>query len=192
MDSQYGDVGVSCSTRETTWDAKAVQPREQKTASADDGRGLAFNWNNWKLCGRETEMQQLEECYLTRKDTDLVVVTGAMGSGKSALTQSLHKRVRDDDGILCRGAFLQSQSSKPYAAFVEAFTDLVEQLQLKRDYATVRADVKQAIARSGAERFLISDGLSVLETLMNEEKIVEVLVDGVDQEDGVQEQQQQQ
>jgi predicted ATPase len=128
---------------------------------------LPLDWSNFRLVGREEESRRLEEYYMTRKDCDLVLVTGPLGIGKSALTSNLQYRVAEDSGILVRGTF--SVSPEPYEAFVEAFTDLVEQLRRKKDYKTIQLDLKQAISKSGAEKFLIPEGpFAVLQTLMSD------------------------
>ena len=140
----------------------------KESAADDDNVFASLNWKKWKLCGRENELKRLEECYLKRKDYDLVLITGPLGVGKSALTNSLQVRVKEDLGLLVRGTF-SGHSQEPYEALSQLFTDLVSQLQLKDDYELIRSDIKQAISQTGAERFLIPDSLSILETLMNDD-----------------------
>jgi predicted ATPase len=148
----------------------AVKTTTSLTSHTDckSDNSFSINWSKWKLCGREAEIQQLEECYLTRKEKGLVLVTGPLGIGKTVLTECLQRRIREDAGILVRGSFHSSQT-EPYVAFVEAFTDLVVQLRRKNDYEVIRSDIRKAIAQSGAEWFLVSDGLAILKTLMQDD-----------------------
>lgn len=135
-----------------------------------DDHVLSLNWSNWRPCGRQEEADLLHRWYLSREEIDLVLITGASGVGKTTLSQSLHRIVQEDDGFLIRGTF--SYSAEPYEAFKTAFTSFVRQLQERHDYDSLQHELKQAIASSGAEGFLIKDCLPILKTIMGDESSV--------------------
>jgi predicted ATPase/class 3 adenylate cyclase len=96
-----------------------------------------------KLYGRDQEITQLISAFdrvakisdasLTQDigDTaksELLLVTGYSGIGKSALVCEIYKPITATRGYFIAGKFDQFQRNIPYAAVVEAFKDLVRQL----------------------------------------------------------------
>jgi predicted ATPase len=132
-----------------------------------DDQVLSLNWSNWRPCGRQEEASLLHSWYMSREQNDLVLITGPAGIGKTTLSQSLHRIVQEEAGFLIRGTF--SFSAEPYEAFKTAFTSLVRQLQDRDDFDPLQSELKQAIACSGAEGFLIQDSLPILTTIMGDE-----------------------
>ena len=62
------------------------------------------------------------------RSSDLVLVTGYSGIGKSALVRELYKEITHKRGYFISGKFNQLQRNVPYSAIVDAFNDLVRQL----------------------------------------------------------------
>lgn len=76
-----------------------------------------------RLYGRETETRLLLEAFDRMKtgQTELLLVSGYSGIGKSVLVQELYKPVTERHGYFLAGKFDQFQRNTPYAAFLQAF-----------------------------------------------------------------------
>ena len=93
-----------------------------------------------KLYGREQEISALlaafervstENKKLETKNSfnsELILVTGYSGIGKSALVRSLYKPVTEKRGYFISGKFDQFQRNIPYSGIVNAFAGLIKQL----------------------------------------------------------------
>lgn len=88
-----------------------------------------------KLYGREEEIAQLLKVFervvardLNPVQTELMLVTGYSGMGKTTLVQELNKHVIERRGYFISGKFDQVRDNIPYSALVSAFTNLVQQL----------------------------------------------------------------
>ena len=83
-----------------------------------------------RLYGRESEIETL----LTTFDrasggvSEIMLVAGYSGIGKSALVQEIYKPITEKRGHFIAGKFNQFQRNIPYSAIVCAFRDLVRQL----------------------------------------------------------------
>ena len=65
---------------------------------------------------------------LPHRSSELVLVTGYSGIGKSALVRELYKDITHKRGYFIAGKFNQLQRNVPYSAIVDAFNDLIRQL----------------------------------------------------------------
>jgi len=93
-----------------------------------------------KLYGREGEISRLlaafdrvaevNEGSESNNDftSELILVSGYSGIGKTALVRSLYKPITEKRGYFVSGKFDQFQKNIPYFALVNALTDLVKQL----------------------------------------------------------------
>ncbi|BCL39602.1 ATP-binding sensor histidine kinase [Nostoc sp. MS1] len=83
-----------------------------------------------KLYGRVTEVEQLLTSFerVSLGSTEMVVVAGYSGSGKSALVQEIHKAIVYKNGYFISGKFDQLQRDIPYACLIQAFQELLRQL----------------------------------------------------------------
>ncbi|KIG19622.1 Sensor histidine kinase [Enhygromyxa salina] len=88
-----------------------------------------------RLYGRSVEVELLIREYrrIATGEPRFVLISGPAGIGKSALIAQLTEPVMGRQGFLARGKFDREQSDKPYAGFVVALTDLVEQLLTETD-----------------------------------------------------------
>ncbi|MDC0720358.1 AAA family ATPase [Nannocystis bainbridge] len=82
-----------------------------------------------RLYGRDEELATLLQAFDRVRDggTELLLVAGYSGIGKSALVQELHKTIARDGGTFIAGKFDQLARNAPYAPFVHAFRDLLRQ-----------------------------------------------------------------
>ena len=84
------------------------------------GAGLAHNLSN----PTTTKSQNLP----VQGQTELMLISGYSGIGKSALVQELYKLITEKSGYFIAGKFDQLQRDIPYQALVAAFQELVRQL----------------------------------------------------------------
>jgi predicted ATPase len=83
-----------------------------------------------KLYGREEELQQLLVAFedISKGQSQLLLVAGYSGIGKTALVQEIYKPITEKRGYFIAGKFDQFQRNVPYSAVVQAFRELVRQL----------------------------------------------------------------
>ena len=96
-----------------------------------------------KLYGREAEVQALLDAFNrvaspieTRVATgrsELMLVAGFSGIGKTAIVNEVHKPITRQNGYFLKGKFDQFNRNIPFSAFVQAFRDLVAQLLSESD-----------------------------------------------------------
>jgi predicted ATPase/GAF domain-containing protein len=82
-----------------------------------------------RLYGRDAELEALFEAFerVRGGGTELLLVAGYSGIGKSALVHEIHKTIARDGGTFIAGKFDQLARNAPYAPFVQAFRDLLRQ-----------------------------------------------------------------
>ncbi|QSJ18001.1 AAA family ATPase [Nostoc sp. UHCC 0702] len=83
-----------------------------------------------KLYGREQEITQLLTTFerVCQGTTEIILVSGYSGIGKSALVNEIHKPITRQRGYFITGKFEQLKRDIPYAAITQAFQDLIVQL----------------------------------------------------------------
>lgn len=88
-----------------------------------------------KLYGREQEVEALLNAFerVTTENTDLgrselVVLSGPSGIGKTAIVHQIHQAILDRQGYFIKGKFDQLQRNIPFSGLVQAFRDLMKQL----------------------------------------------------------------
>lgn len=105
------------------------------------------------LYGREAELAQLGELFagVAGGRTELCLVSGGAGVGKSALVNELSKAIVRETGYLIQGKFDQFQQSSAYFAFAQAFRGLVQQLlgEPPEQLAAWRASLLLALGPNG-------------------------------------------
>ncbi|MBD2496013.1 AAA family ATPase [Nostoc sp. FACHB-280] len=88
-----------------------------------------------KLYGREKEVQVLLDAFerVAVGTTELMLVAGFSGIGKTAVINEVHKPIVRQRGYFIKGKFDQFNRNIPFSAFVQAFRDLVGQLLSESD-----------------------------------------------------------
>lgn len=83
-----------------------------------------------KLYGREQEVETLLAGFerVSNGETEIMLVSGYSGIGKSALVQEVYKPITKARGYFIAGKFDQFQRNIPYAAIINAFRSLVKQI----------------------------------------------------------------
>ncbi|MUG96514.1 AAA family ATPase [Scytonema sp. UIC 10036] len=106
-----------------------------------------------KLYGREREVQTLLQAFdrTTNNRTELMLVAGFSGIGKTALVNEVHKPIVRQRGYFIKGKFDQLNRNIPFSAFVQAFRDLMEQLLTENDaqLSTWKNKILQALGDLG-------------------------------------------
>lgn len=107
-----------------------------------------------KLYGREEEIGVLRsalERVVRSGKTELVLLSGYAGVGKSSLVSELHKQRAFDRGVFTAGKFDQYKRDIPYATLAEAFQSLIRQLLATSDeeLSRCRAELSLALGSYG-------------------------------------------
>ncbi len=127
-----------------------------------------------KLYGRETEVQMLLEAFdRVSRATDLtdgpraemMLVSGYSGIGKTAIVNEIHKPIVRQRGYFVSGKFDQFKRNIPYAAIVQAFSELIGQLltESAEKVAVWREKIQKAIAPNGQ---IIIDAIPEVELII--------------------------
>ncbi len=106
-----------------------------------------------KLYGRETEVSTLLEAFerVSLGATEMMLVAGFSGIGKTAVVNEVHKPIVRQRGYFIKGKFDQFQRNIPFSAFVQAFRDLIGQLLTESDIQIHqwRNQILEAVGENG-------------------------------------------
>ncbi|MBE8988749.1 ATP-binding sensor histidine kinase [Nostoc sp. LEGE 12450] len=106
-----------------------------------------------KLYGREPEVETLLKAFdrVTNNQTELMLVAGFSGIGKTALVNEVHKPIVRQRGYFIKGKFDQFNRNIPFSAFVQAFRDLMGQLLSESDtqLSTWKSEILQVLGDQG-------------------------------------------
>ncbi|MDZ8032937.1 AAA family ATPase [Nostoc sp. DedSLP04] len=88
-----------------------------------------------KLYGREIEVATLLEAFdrVSSGTTEMMLVSGYSGIGKSCLVSEVHKPIVRQRGYFISGKFDQFKRNIPFASLIQAFQDLMRQLLTETD-----------------------------------------------------------
>jgi diguanylate cyclase (GGDEF)-like protein len=106
-----------------------------------------------RLYGREGEVQTLLNAFdrVAKGSTELILVAGFSGIGKTAIINEVHKPIARQRGYFIKGKYDQFQRDIPFFAFVQAFRDLMGQLLSESDaqLAVWKQKILAAVGDSG-------------------------------------------
>ncbi|MEH1948925.1 MAG: serine/threonine-protein kinase PknK, partial [Nostoc sp.] len=106
-----------------------------------------------KLYGRETEVSTLLEAFerVSLGATEMMLVAGFSGIGKTAVVNEVHKPIVRQRGYFIKGKYDQFQRNIPFSAFVQAFRDLIGQLLTESDIQIQqwRNQILEAVGENG-------------------------------------------
>jgi len=82
------------------------------------------------LYGREEEIEVLLALFerVIQGKTEMAMVSGYAGIGKTSLVNEMYKSITEKRGLFISGKFEQLQRNIPYSALIHAFQDLVREL----------------------------------------------------------------
>jgi predicted ATPase/signal transduction histidine kinase len=123
-----------------------------------------------KLYGRESEVFSLLSAFerVSAGSTEMMLVAGFSGIGKTAVVNEVHKPIVRQRGYFIKGKFDQFGRSQPFSAFVQAFRDLMAQLLSESD-AKVEQWKTQILAALGENAQVIVEVIPELERIIGEQ-----------------------
>src|SRR5919202_4603490 len=123
-----------------------------------------------KLYGRENEVFSLLSAFerVSAGSTEMMLVAGFSGIGKTAVVNEVHKPIVRQRGYFIKGKFDQLGRSQPFSAFVQAFRDLMGQLLSESD-AKVEQWKTQILAALGENAQVIVEVIPELERIIGEQ-----------------------
>ena len=129
-----------------------------------------------KLYGRETEVQTLLDAFerVARGATEMMLVTGFSGIGKTATINEVHKPIVRQHGYFIHGKFDQFNRNTPFSALVQAFQELIEQL-LGSSEAELKIWKQKILAALGEDGDVISQVIPELEQIIGRQPPVREL-----------------
>ncbi|WP_413172616.1 AAA family ATPase [Anabaena azotica] len=127
-----------------------------------------------KLYGREKEITQLLTTFerVSQGNTEIILVSGYSGIGKSALVNEIHKPITQQRGYFINGKFDQLQRDIPYAAITQAFQGLIRQL-LSEPEITLKIWKEKILKALGNNGQIIIDLIPDLEKIIGKQSPVE-------------------
>ncbi len=125
-----------------------------------------------KLYGREKEVASLMDAFdrVSLGATEMILVSGYSGIGKSSLVNEIHKPIVRQRGYFISGKFDQFKRNIPYASLIQAFQELIRQL------LTESAD-KIRVWKAKLLKAVGSNGQVIIDVIPEVERIVGVQPD---------------
>ena len=106
-----------------------------------------------KLYGRQPEVDTLLAAFelVTQGTTEMILVAGFSGIGKTAVVNEVQKPIVRQRGYFIQGKFDQFQRNIPFSAIVQALRDLMEQLLTETDSQLMqwKAKILSAVGENG-------------------------------------------
>lgn len=126
-----------------------------------------------KLYGREREVQRLLDAFarVTEGNTEIMLVAGFSGIGKTVVINEVHKPIVQQRGYFIKGKFDQLQRNIPFSALVQALRDLMGQLLSEND-AQIAQWKTQILAALGENGQAIADVIPELEHIIGKQPAV--------------------
>jgi diguanylate cyclase (GGDEF)-like protein len=126
-----------------------------------------------KLYGREQEIRQLSATFerASNGKSEMLLVTGYSGVGKSAVIGELQKPVAGGHGYFISGNFGKLDRGSAYSAIVQAFQGLIH-LILGEPEARVAAWKEKLLASLGENAQIILDLIPSVETIIGKQPAV--------------------
>ncbi|MBD2440366.1 ATP-binding sensor histidine kinase [Nostoc sp. FACHB-110] len=123
-----------------------------------------------KLYGREKEVQTLLEAFdrVANGASELMLVSGFSGIGKTAVVNEVHKPIVKQRGYFIKGKFDQFNRNIPFSAFVQAFRSLMRQLLTESDVA-IKQWKSKIIAALGEDAQVIVEVIPELELIIGQQ-----------------------
>jgi predicted ATPase/signal transduction histidine kinase len=129
-----------------------------------------------KLYGRETEVANLLTAFerVAQGNTEVIMVAGFSGIGKTAVVNEVHKPIARQRGYFIKGKFDQFQRNVPLSAVIQALRDLVRQLmgESPSQIARWRKQLLQALGDQGR---VLTDVIPGLIDIIGDQPVVHEL-----------------
>ena len=129
-----------------------------------------------KLYGREGEVTALMNAFerTSKGASEMMLVSGYSGIGKTSVVNEVHKPIVAKRGYFITGKFDQFKRDIPYAALIQAFQELIQQLltESSEKIAIWRAKLEEAIGSNGR---VITDVIPEVKLVVGEQPEVPLL-----------------
>jgi predicted ATPase len=124
-----------------------------------------------KLYGRTAEVRTLLAAFdrVSQGDTEMMLVAGFSGIGKTAVINEIHKPITRQKGYFIKGKYDQFNRRRPFSGFFQAFRDLIQQL-LSESTEQVAAWKSQILAAVGDNGQVLINELPELEQLIGSQQ----------------------
>ncbi|NLV26800.1 MAG: AAA family ATPase [Methanomicrobiales archaeon] len=123
-----------------------------------------------KIYGRKKEIEQIKiiTSRISSARTELLLVKGYSGIGKTTLVQEIRPFVQKNGGVFISGKYHQFQEIRPYAGWIQALSDLVNQLLMGSDdeLNIIATKIREAVGNSGK---LLTDLIPDLEKIIGKQ-----------------------
>ncbi|WP_448266185.1 ATP-binding sensor histidine kinase [Nostoc sp. DSM 114159] len=135
-----------------------------------------------KLYGRESEVKTLLEAFgdVANGGSQLMLVAGFSGIGKTAVVNEVHKPIVRWNGYFIKGKYDQFNRNIPLSAFVQAFRDLMGQL-LKESDTQLEQWQSKILAAVGENGQILIEVIPELEQLIGKQPEIAELSGGAAQ-----------
>ncbi|MBD2041890.1 AAA family ATPase [Microcoleus sp. FACHB-672] len=126
-----------------------------------------------KLYGRQLEIETLLAAFERASDfkSELMLIAGYSGIGKSALVQEIYKPITKKRGYFITGKFDQYQRNIPYSGIIRAFQELIKQL-LTESEAQLNQWRKKLLEALGLNGQVIVEVIPELELIVGKQTAV--------------------
>ncbi|TVP60556.1 MAG: GAF domain-containing protein [Nodularia sp. (in: Bacteria)] len=120
-----------------------------------------------KLYGRQREVETLLATFnrVTHGKTEMILVTGFSGIGKTAIVNEIHKPIVKQRSYFIKGKFDQFQNDTPLSGLVQAFRDLIDQLISETDIQ-IQQWKEKILSVLGTHGQVITDVIPELEKII--------------------------
>ncbi len=129
-----------------------------------------------KLYGRDNEVLTLLDAFRrsSRGLAELVLIAGYSGIGKTSVVQEVYKPITEERGYFVAGKFDQLKRNIPYAALIQAFQILIQQLLTQPD-EQIEQWKRELLIALGQNAQVIIDVIPEVEHLVGTQPAVPIL-----------------
>lgn len=126
-----------------------------------------------KLYGRKQEVEKLLTTFerVIQGTTEMVLVVGSSGIGKTSVVNEVHKPIVQQRSYFIKGKFDQFQRDIPLSGFVQSFQDLIRQILSENDSQIEQWKAK-ILAALGTQGQIMIDLIPNLELIIGKQPIV--------------------
>ncbi|MBU3916691.1 serine/threonine-protein kinase PknK, partial [bacterium] len=120
-----------------------------------------------KLYGREEEIGTLMSAFerARKGDSELMLVSGFSGIGKSVLINEIHRPVVEHNGHFASGKFERLKKDVPYSAILQVFSGLASQI-LAEDKSEIVVWKEKILSTLGPNGKIITDLIPIFELIL--------------------------
>ena len=123
-----------------------------------------------KLYGRQSEVETLLAAFkrVTSGATEMILIAGFSGIGKTAVVNEVHKPIVRQRSYFIKGKFDQFQRDIPLSGLVQAFRDLIGQLLSEND-AQIQQWKSKILRELGTQTQVIIDVIPEIEQIIGKQ-----------------------